>query len=420
MFEIILIAVIVYFVVKALNKNKAGGSTKSVPPTTTYTPVQPTAPAPKPTTPIKPAAPKPAAPVKSSDSASFGGFDTSAFASAFAAMEGKSVPADEPAKPATPVVDESADRKWVREHEFTEDICEFYHRAWGPEGKIYTKINSGELPIVRLVITVGPEGMHETLYLKEGGDFESDTTFASFEIDGAYTTLDTPAKRSELLKCITERLATLPTITVKSDGFHVITGVSAPAPQPEPVKSEPKAEPKSDPFGGESGFGNVDDAFSAVSADAFAQAFAQMGGDAPKKAEEPAPAPAPAPAADNSADSDPELLKAIAKNVLGYYHTMWNKESGALYTELNSSMPIDHFSFQAKESCLVESVWLIGDSVPLVTETAYEKLCAGDGIATPVLRSAKDRKELELLLAKYLVDELGTVTLKGNDFYPIR
>ena len=336
-------------------------------------------------------------------------------------MEGKSVPSDAPA--AAPVVDDSADRRWVREHEFTEDICDFYHRAWGPEGKIYTKINAGELPIVRLVITVGPEGMNEKLYLKEGGDFDSETTFASFEIDGAYTRLDTEAKRSELLKCITERLATLPTISVQADGFHVITGISAPKAEPEP-KPEPKAEVKGDPFGAssDSDFGSVDSQFSGISADAFAQAFAQMDSDAPKKEEAPAPKaePTPAAAADDSDEGDPELLKAISVNVLGYYHGMWNKESGSLYTELNSTMPIDHFSFQAKETCLVESVWLIGDSVPLVTETTYEKLCAGDGIATPVLRSAKDRKTLELLLAKYLVDELGTVTLKGNDFYPVR
>lgn len=424
MLDILIIALIVYAIYKLVNKNKKkkGGSTTTFTPTSTPTSV----PASKPeaTTKSTPVS-KPAAPAKSDSSSDdpFASIDTSAFAGAFAAMEGKSVPTSDDSS-AAPASNEAEDRRWVRNHSFTEHICSFYARSWGPDGKIYTKIDAGELPIVRLSLTVGPEGMHEKLYLKEGGDFDSETTFASFEVDGAYSTLDTAAKRDELLKCITERMASLPTISVKNDGFHVITGKSAPqVPETPKAPEAPKAE-SSDPFGSSGGgFGSVDSAFSGISADAFAQAFAQMDSDspAPKAPEAPKdePTPAPATSSDDEDEGDPEMLKAISVGVLGYYHTMWNKDSGALYTELNSTMPIDHFAFQAKETCLVESVWLIGDTVPLVTETPYAKLCA-DGIADPVLRSAKDRKTLELLLAKYLVSELGTVTLKGNDFYPIR
>ena len=182
----------------------------------------------------------------------------------------------------------------------------------------------------------------------------------------------------------------------------------APAPEPAPTKSEtgktgtpPKAGDKLD-------------------SSAFARAFAVMNGDAPApaKPEEPSKPAArgdAAPAGPSPFDPSAEH-KEFSADILGYYHNLWNRENGTLYTDLDK-LPIDHFSIQIRADRLVESVWMQGDDIPLVSETEYTKLCGSHSI--PDLSSEQAQNELLLLVAKYLV-HLGTVTVKGNDFYPSR
>ena len=167
-----------------------------------------------------------------------------------------------------------------------------------------------------------------------------------------------------------------------------------------PVKPEqpPKPEPAKDPA----------DELAGIDHDAVARAMARMNGE-PASAETPKPEPKP---------DDTERFKAFLAKILGYYHSMWNKEDGSLYTELDSTMPIDHFAIQVRENCLVESVWLIGDSIPLVTETAYSKLC-GDSPVYDRMDDPEMQQKLLVLIGKFLT-ELGTVEIRGNDFYPIR
>ena len=389
MLELIIIAVIVYCIIKAIKKSGQKKKTTSAP--------------------TRPAA-KPAA--KPTAGGDFPGVDKDAFARAMAHMsEDSPAPAKKPA--AAPKADTAADEKWVREHPFTQYLCEFYTRAWGREGGLYQKVANGEIPILKFDFQVQADQIHETITLKEGGSFESDTTFASFDYSNDYPTLNSAAKRTELRRIIAAALETLPTIQRKNDGFYVLTGSAVKA---EPKKEEPKpakpAEPKKPASGG--------DEFAGIDKDAFARAMAAMSGDAPApKKEEPKPAepPKPEPPKVEVTPATEEHFTEFMKKVVGYYYDMWNKESGTLYTELDTTMPIDHFAVQVRETCLVESVWLKGDEIPLVTETEYTKICGG-GPIYPMTEKADQTKAL-VLIAKFLV-ELGTVEVKGNDFYPIR
>lgn len=375
MFWIILIIVIIVLIVH--NKNKKKKSTSS---TTPQTPTP---------TPAKPAVKSPAKPtggkLSAAEEAALSGIDHAAFAKAFAHMSG-----DGDSTPKKTGGNDDADRKWVREHPFTEYICGLYVHGWRPGGNIYEKVASGALPIVRLVLRVDADKIHETLYLKDGTNFESDTAFESFEAKDGYTRLDTAAKRDELYRCLVQRLGELPTIDVKADGLHIITGAAAydePVPPPKPTTA-------------------ADEEPSGIDHDTVARAMARMNGGA-----EPADPPEPKP-------DDTERFKAFLAKILIYYHSMWNKEDGSLYTELDSTMPIDHFAIQVRENCLVESVWLIGDNIPLVTETAYSKLC-GDGPVYDRMGDPEMQQKLLVLIGKYLTG-LGTVEIRGNDFYPIR
>ena len=185
------------------------------------------------------------------------------------------------------------------------------------------------------------------------------------------------------------------------------SGKKAPdAPPPEnPFKKKPVAEdPKKT--------APMTDDFSGMDKDAFARAMAAMSGDAPAPEKPAAPKSEPP-----KAPSAPGDYDAFLEKVLNYYHSMWNKETGSLYTELDTTMPIDHFAVQVREHCLVESVWLQGDSIPLVTETEFTQICGSTPIC--LMNTSESQTNLLLAIAKYLVG-LGTVTLKGNDFYPVR
>ena len=72
-------------------------------------------------------------------------------------------------------------------------------------------------------------------------------------------------------------------------------------------------------------------------------------------------------------DADPAQEQALISRIAVYYTSMWDKH-GSLYKELDTSMPIDHFAIQLKGDRVVDSVWLSGDEVPLVSETAYTDL----------------------------------------------
>lgn len=374
-----LIAVIILVIVHNKSKKKKSASSAPTAPTATSTPAKPVS--------------KSASKVSPAEEAALSGVDRDAFAKAFAHMSGDG--SDTPKKTGG---NDAADRKWVREHPFTDRLCRFYTHSWGPGGGIYEKVASGDLPIIRLVLRVDADKIHETLYMKDGSNFESDSTFESFEAKDGYTRLDTAAKRDELHRCLVQRLGELSTIEVKSDGLHIITGAAAPVKPAQPPKPAPAKDPADELFG--------------IDHDAVARAMARMNGDA-EPIEPPKPEPKPAPAPD-----DTERFKAFLAKILGYYHSMWNKEDGSLYTELDTTMPIDHFGIQVRENCLVESVWLIGDSIPLVTETAYSKLC-GDAPVYDRMDDPEMQQKLLVLIAKFLT-ELGTVEVRGNDFYPIR
>lgn len=161
---------------------------------------------------------------------------------------------------------------------------------------------------------------------------------------------------------------------------------------------------------------------------AFARAFAHMSGDAPK-GESPKAAPAKPEPPEASEPARPEppkttggdeaARKQFQTNILGYYHSLWNRDTGSLYTEL-ASMPIHHFGVQVRADRLVESVWLEGDEIPLVNDTEYTKLCSGDASAKAFpLSSQQEMDQLYGLIRDYLL-HLGTVELRGDYFYPLQ
>lgn len=203
---------------------------------------------------------------------------------------------------------------------------------------------------------------------------------------------------------------------------HMSAGDISGAPKAEPAKAAPKAEPKKSSAPPKAG-DPIDQA-------AFARAFSHMSGDAPKgespkaapakpeptKASEPAGPEPPKPQASGT-DGEDKYDKFI-KNILGYYQKLWNKEDGTLYTELDS-MPIHHFGVQVRADRLVESVWLDGDDIPLVNETEYAKLCAGDESAQVIPLASPQMDKLLGLIRDFLI-YLGTVEPRGDYFYPLR
>lgn len=95
---------------------------------------------------------------------------------------------------------------------------------------------------------------------------------------------------------------------------------------------------------------------------------------------------------------------------------MWDKD-GSLYKELDTSMPIDHFAIQLKGDRVVDSVWLSGDELPLVSETAYADLPGG----SPVAELTSDQLNIAYVHVKRALTGLGTLTYdKHADlFYPV-
>ena len=196
------------------------------------------------------------------------------------------------------------------------------------------------------------------------------------------------------------------------------------APKHAPAKPEP---PKSQPPKGSA----PPKAGDAIDQDAFARAFAHMsgGGATPPKApqaaqpEPPKHAPAkpeapqpPQPEAPKPAASDDDSHKRFVTDILGYYHNLWNRENGSLYTELGN-MPIRCFTIQVRADKLVESVWLEGDEIPLVSDTEFSKLSPENASVYPLAEPAQN--QLFGLIRDYLL-HLGTVELRGDSFYPLR
>lgn len=133
-------------------------------------------------------------------------------------------------------------------------------------------------------------------------------------------------------------------------------------------------------------------------------------GAEPKPPEKPAEPPKPKkPAGPSKAQID-----GLMKRIIDYYTEMWNPKTGSLYKELDVSMPIDHFSIQLKADRLVDSVWLSGDELPLVSETAYTDL-PGSSELTRLPRS------ITASALQSTLTGLGTVTYdEQNDlYYPI-
>ena len=95
---------------------------------------------------------------------------------------------------------------------------------------------------------------------------------------------------------------------------------------------------------------------------------------------------------------------------------MWDKD-GSLYKELDTSMPIDHFAIQLKGDRVVDSVWLSGDELPLVSETTYADLPGG----SPVAELTSSQLNAAYAHVKRALTGLGTLTYdKHADlFYPI-
>ena len=125
---------------------------------------------------------------------------------------------------------------------------------------------------------------------------------------------------------------------------------------------------------------------------------------APKKPEPPKP------------DADPAQEQALISRIAVYYTSMWDKQ-GSLYKELDTSMPIDHFAIQLKGDRVVDSVWLSGDEVPLVSETAYTDL-PGE---SPVAELTSGQLKGAYASVTQTLTSLGTLTYdKDADlFYPV-
>ena len=269
--------------------------------------------------------------------------------------------------------------------------------------------------------------------LKAGDKLDSDAFARAFAVMNGDAPVQPPAPAPEPAptKSETGKTGTPPKAGDKLDSdafaraFAVMNGdapVQPPPPASKPVPApEPTPAPAPAPTKSETGkTGTPPKAGDKLDSSAFARAFAVMNGDAPApaKPEEPSKPAArgdAAPAGPSPFDPSAEH-KEFSADILGYYHNLWNRENGTLYTDLDK-LPIDHFSIQIRADRLVESVWMQGDDIPLVSETEYTKLCGSHSI--PDLSSEQAQNELLLLVAKYLV-HLGTVTVKGNDFYPSR
>ena len=80
-------------------------------------------------------------------------------------------------------------------------------------------------------------------------------------------------------------------------------------------------------------------------------------------------------------------------------------------------MPIRCFTIQVRADKLVESVWLEGDEIPLVSDTEFSKLSPENASVYPLAEPAQN--QLFGLIRDYLL-HLGTVELRGDSFYPLR
>lgn len=191
-------------------------------------------------------------------------------------------------------------------------------------------------------------------------------------------------------------------------------------PQQRPPQPTRTASPKQGTSAGTSKTGAPPKAGDPIDQAAFARAFAHMSGDdskaAPKAAAKPEAPKAEAPKPEPSKPAEDAAFQKFAQNILGYYHGLWNRDNGSLYTELDT-MPIHHFSVQVKEDRLIESVWLEGDEIPLVTDTNYDKICGGDPVYPMSTQALQDK--LLGLIYDYL-QHLGTVEVRGQDCFPVR
>ena len=305
---------------------------------------------------------------------------------------------------------EAGQRQWMRSSDTARAIVTRYRSYWAQGGPLYNSARSGELKIARFAVCVTETGIYEHVWVQDGTQFDSDlNSFAELSGPQAFTRLDQPAQRDELGRMICEGLAQFPWLTLENGVIRVRMERAGDAP-----KAAPQAQParsSAPPRAGDP----IDQA-------AFARAFAHMkGGDgapagtpkaespkaaAPKKPEAPQPAPA---------GEDPRY-SAFAAKILDYYRGLWNRESGSLYTELDT-MPIRCFSLQVREDRLVESVWLEGDELPLVTDTPYDKLC-GDTPVCP-MNTPELQERLRSQIFQFLLG-LGTVALQGDVFVPVR
>ena len=139
----------------------------------------------------------------------------------------------------------------------------------------------------------------------------------------------------------------------------------------------------------------------------------QSGAKPPESPKPEPPKPAPTPKKPNA---DPAQEQALISRIAVYYTSMWDKH-GSLYKELDTSMPIDHFAIQLKGDRVVDSVWLSGDEVPLVSETAYTDL-PGE---SPVAELTSGQLKGAYASVTQTLTSLGTLTYdKDADlFYPV-
>lgn len=319
--------------------------------------------------------------------------------------------------------------EWLTHHPFTPQVLEFYAGLWSPEGKLYQASQQGEPPIASFVIHAGQDGTYETVYLKDGTSFDSNVSqFPSMGGNHPFL-LDTPEKRAALERYLFDGLSKLPTLNGTQGRLTVVPGVSPGAAGKRPAsKASATASAKTS---GASKTGAPPKAGDKLDQDAFARAFAHMsgGGATPPKApqaaqpEPPKHTPAkpeapqpPQPEAPKPAASDDDSHKRFVTDILGYYHNLWNRENGSLYTELGN-MPIRCFTIQVRADKLVESVWLEGDEIPLVSDTEFSKLSPENASVYPLAEPAQN--QLFGLIRDYLL-HLGTVELRGDSFYPLR
>lgn len=316
--------------------------------------------------------------------------------------------------------------EWLTHHPFTPQVLEFYAGLWSPEGKLYQASQQGEPPIASFVIHAGQDGTYETVYLKDGTSFDSNVSqFPSMGGNHPFL-LDTPEKRAALERYLFDGLSKLPTLNGTQGRLTVVPGVSAGAAGKRPAsKASATASAKTS---GASKTGAPPKAGDKLDQDAFARAFAHMsgGGATPPKAPQaaqpeppkhaPAKPEAPQPEAPKPAASDDDSHKRFVTDILGYYHNLWNRENGSLYTELGN-MPIRCFTIQVRADKLVESVWLEGDEIPLVSDTEFSKLSPENASVYPLAEPAQN--QLFGLIRDYLL-HLGTVELRGDSFYPLR